>query len=202
MALTLYTMPISGNALKVRFLLAELGLAYERVEVPRPRPRPDWYLELNPAGGVPTLVDGDFVLAESNAILRYLTRREGRDDLYPTDLRTYASVNRLLDTWSTLVRPALFPLENARGLFDEPDDAQVGPSLGPATAALSAVEKMIAENGTMTGTFTIADICAAPTLFRTAKLELPLDWAELPRLAAVREAVTTHPAFLAAGPVR
>jgi glutathione S-transferase len=54
----------------------------------------------------------------------------------------------------------------------------------------------------MTGTFTIADICAAPTLFRSAKLELPLDWAALPRLAAVREAVTTHPSFLAASPVR
>jgi glutathione S-transferase len=201
-ALTLYSMPASGNALKVRFLLAELGLAYETVEVPRPRPRPDWYLELNPAGGVPTLVDGDFVLSESNAILRYLAQREGRDDLYPTDLRAHAFVDRLLDNWSTLVRPALFPLELARGLFDQPDDSQVEPSVGPATTALLAVERMIADNGTMTGTFTIADMCAAPTLFRSAKLELPLDWASLPRLAAVREAVTAHPAFLAASPVR
>lgn len=202
MALTLYSMPASGNALKVRFLLAELGLAYETVEVPRPRPRPDWYLELNPAGGVPTLVDGDFVLSESNAILRYLARREGRDDLYPSDLRTSARVDRLLDNWSTLVRPAMFPLENACGLFDQPDPSQVEPNVGPATAALLAVEKVVADNGTMTGTFTIADVCAAPTLFRTAKLELPLDWSALPRLAAVREAITTHPAFLAAGPVR
>src|SRR5262245_13020025 len=202
MALTLYTMPASGNALKVRFLLAELGLAYEPVEVPRPRPRPDWYLELNPAGGVPTLVDGDFVLSESNAILRYLAQRERRDDLYPADLRTSAFVNRLLDNWSTLVRPALFPLENACGLFDQPDESQVEPNVGPATAALLAVEKVIEDNGTMTGTFTIADVCAAPTLFRSAKLELPLDWTQLPRLAAVREAVMTHPAFLAASPVR
>ncbi len=195
-------MPASGNALKVRFLLAELGLDYSTVEVPRPRPRPDWYVDLNPAGGVPTLVDGDFVLSESNAILRYLARREGRDDLYPRELLAYAFVNRLLDTWSTLVRPALFPLELARGLFDEPDDTQVAPNLGAATAALVAVEKVIADNGTMTGSFTIADVCAAPTLFRTGKLDLPLDWSILPRLAAVRDAVTTHPSFLAAGPVR
>lgn len=202
MALTLYSMPASGNALKVRFLLAELGLAYETVEVPRPRPRPDWYLELNPTGGVPTLVDGDFVLSESNAILRYLARREGRDDLYPADLRASAFVDRLLDNWSTLVRPALFPLENACGLFDQPDDSQVEPNIPPATAALLAVENVIADNGTMTGSFTIADICAAPTLFRSAKLDLPLDWSALPRLAAVREAVSSHPAFLAAAPVR
>ena len=54
----------------------------------------------------------------------------------------------------------------------------------------------------MTGSFTIADVCAAPTLFRSGKLGLPIDWSALPRLAAVREAVTTHPAFLTAGPVR
>ena len=202
MTLTLYTMPASGNALKVRFLLAELGLEYERVEVPPPRPRPDWYLEVNPAGGVPTLVDDDFVLAESNAILRYLALREQREDLYPSEARAHASVNRLLDTWSTLVRPAVFPLELACGLFGEPNADDVEPSVGPATAALAAVEKVIADNGTMTGSFTIADVCAAPTLFRSGKLGLPIDWSALPRLAAVREAVTTHPAFLTAGPVR
>ena len=67
---------------------------------------------------------------------------------------------------------------------------------------LDAVEQIVADNGTMTGAFTIADICAAPTLFRSAKLELPIDWAPLPRLTAVRDAVTHHPAFLAASPVR
>jgi len=200
--LTLYTMPASGNALKVRFLLAELGLEYERVEVPPPRPRPDWYLEINPAGGVPTLVDDNFALAESNAILRYLALRERREDLYPSEMRAHAWVNRLLDTWSTLVRPALFPLELACGLFGEPTADDVEPNVGPATAALAAVEQVISDNGTMTGSFTIADVCAAPTLFRSGKLGLPIDWSALPRLAAVREAVTTHPAFLTAGPVR
>ena len=202
MALTLYNLPASNNALKVRFLLAELGLDYERVEVPPPRPRPDWYLAINPAGGIPTLADGDFVLAESNAILRYLARREERDDLYPSDLRAHAWVNRFLDTWSTLIRPAMFPLELACGLFGEPSEADVEPAVGSAAAALAAVEKVVADNGTMTGAFTIADICAAPTLFRSAKLELPIDWAPLPRLAAIRDAVTQHPAFLAADPVR
>jgi glutathione S-transferase len=202
MALRLYNLPASNNALKVRFLLAELGLDYERVEVPPPRPRPDWYLEVNPAGGVPTLDDDGFVLAESNTILRYLAKREQREDLYPSELQAHAFVNRLLDTWSTLVRPAMFPLELACGLFGESNDADVEPTLGPAAEALLAVERVVSENGTMTGQFTIVDICAAPTLFRSAKLALPLDWSGLPRLAAVRTAVTEHPAFIAADPVR
>jgi glutathione S-transferase len=198
----LYNLPASNNALKVRFLLEELALDHELVEVPAPRPRPDWYLAINPAGGVPTLDDDGFVLAESNAILRYLASREHRDDLYPSELRAHAVVNRLLDTWSTLVRPALFPLERACGLFDKPDAAAAERALGPAAAALLAVERVITDNGTMTGRFTIADVCAAPTLFRSSKLDLPLDWSPLPRLAHVRDTVTARAAFAAANPVR
>ena len=37
-----------NNALKVRFLLAELGLEYERKLVPIERPRPEWYAAINP----------------------------------------------------------------------------------------------------------------------------------------------------------
>ena len=46
--LALYDHPISGNAQKVRFLLAELGLEYERRAVPIERPRPQWYADINP----------------------------------------------------------------------------------------------------------------------------------------------------------
>src|SRR5207244_1519281 len=55
--LTLYDHPISSNALKVRFLLAELGLDYERRQVPIERPRPEWYAEVNPLIGIPSLQD-------------------------------------------------------------------------------------------------------------------------------------------------
>jgi glutathione S-transferase len=202
MALTLYHFPGSGNALKVRFMLAELRLGYETVEVPPARPRPDWYLRVNPFGGVPTLVDGDLVLAESNAILRYLAAREERDDLYPTDLAARARVDWLLDVWSTFVRPAVQPLEQAAGLRGERDDAAIEATRPAAEAAFDAVEQVIADNGTMTGTFTIADACAAPTLFRSANLPLPVDFARWPRLQLVRSTVTARPAFAAAGPVR
>lgn len=203
MALVLYNAPGSGNALKVRFLLAELGLEYETVEVPlEERPRPEWYRRLNPVGGVPTLVDGELVLAESNAILRYLVAREGRDDLYPSELRARARVDWLLDAWSTVVRPAIFPLERAAGLSGERDDDAVGRLRPPTETALDAVEQLVAENGTMTGAFTIADVCAAPTLFRSANLPLPIDFSRWPRLSRIRDTVTSRPAFRAAGPVR
>ena len=107
MALLLYDNPASGNALKVRFLLRELGLEWATREVPLARPRPDWYLAVNPLGGVPTLDDDGFVLTESNTILRYLAQREGRTDLYPDEPRERARVDEFLDRWSLTFRPAL-----------------------------------------------------------------------------------------------
>ena len=71
----LYENPISGNAYKVRLLLAHLGLPYERREVgvlDRSDPR-DELAGLNPARRIPTLVlDDGRPLAESNAIVWYL----------------------------------------------------------------------------------------------------------------------------------
>ena len=78
MSIVLYTNPASSNAMKVRFLLAELGLEYERTHVPISRPRPDWYVEIYPFGTIPFMRDGDRELGESNAMLRYLANREGR----------------------------------------------------------------------------------------------------------------------------
>jgi glutathione S-transferase len=43
MGIVLYDNPASSNAMKVRFMLAELGLPYERRRVPLAHPRPDWY---------------------------------------------------------------------------------------------------------------------------------------------------------------
>jgi glutathione S-transferase len=69
-ALVLYDHPASTNAIKVRILLAELGLVAEVIEVPPHGERSPEYLELHPFGLIPTLVDGDLVVTESNTALR------------------------------------------------------------------------------------------------------------------------------------
>ena len=77
--LTVYDNDFSTCAQKVRIALAEKGLSWRRESVDlragdQLRPA---YLALNPQGVVPTLIDGDRVLIESNVILEYL------DDAYP-----------------------------------------------------------------------------------------------------------------------
>jgi glutathione S-transferase len=96
----------SVNVQKVLWCLSELDLGYERIDAGMAFGRnnePD-YLAMNPNGRVPTLVDGDFVLWESNSVMRYLARAYAPEStLYPKAPRARAGVDRWLDwTLSTL----------------------------------------------------------------------------------------------------
>jgi glutathione S-transferase len=203
----LYDNPASSNALKVRFLLAELGLAYDRREIPMLRPRPDEYVALNAFTGIPTLDDDGFVLTESNAILRYLALRENREDLYPTEARGHARVNELLDRFALTVRPAFFKHEAAAlgfkfgtGFGGVPNDperaAEIAVQIAPQIELLEAV---LSEGEYALGGFTIADCAIAPVLFRTTKSGL--DLTAYPKLSRLRDALLARPSFAVAGPV-
>jgi len=201
--LTLYDFPTSGNARKVRLLLAELGLEFEHVAVPRERPRPDWYLAVNPFGGVPAIRDGDLVLAESQAILRYLATREGRDDLYPAEPAARARVDWALDAWTTTAFPRIMPLYRALVVetLDEtgtphPENAdteKVERETPPAREGFALYESFAADDGTVVGGFTIADCACGPVLLRVGKA-WPFDLeTEFPKMARIRDALVTRP---------
>lgn len=83
----LYEVALSGNCHKVRTLLSMLGLPYEKVAVDLAagEHRMSAYLALNPFGEVPTLVDGDAVIRDSQAILVYLASRYGGVRWWPQD---------------------------------------------------------------------------------------------------------------------
>jgi glutathione S-transferase len=203
----LYDNPVSSNALKVRFLLAELGLGYDRHEVPMLRPRPAEYVAMNPLAGIPTLDDEGFIVTESNAILRYLALRAGREDLYPTEPRGHARVNELLDRFALTIRPAFFKHEAAAlgfkprvgfgGMPNDPERAaEIAVDIAPKIAVL---EQILSGGAYALGDFTIADCAIAPVLFRTTKTGL--DLSAYPKVSKLRDAHLARPAFTAAGPV-
>jgi glutathione S-transferase len=101
----LYDYPASANCLKVRLLLAQLGLPYERVEVDifaGDTSGPE-YLALNPAGRTPVLeLDSGEALAESNAILLFLARGTA---LLPDDPVEQARVHQWLFFEQNLLEP-------------------------------------------------------------------------------------------------
>jgi glutathione S-transferase len=104
--LTIWGRANSVNVQKVLWCLSELDLAYHRIDAGMAFGKNDQpeYLAMNPNGRVPTLVDSDFVLWESNSVMRYLCLAYGKGSpIYPTSPRARASVDRWLDwTLSTL----------------------------------------------------------------------------------------------------
>jgi glutathione S-transferase len=96
----------SVNVQKVLWCLRELDLPYQRINAGMAfgRNHEPEYLAMNPNARVPTLVDGDFVLWESNSIMRYLVLAYGKGSpIYPAAPKVRAGVDRWLDwTLSTL----------------------------------------------------------------------------------------------------
>ena len=89
----LYHFPLSPNAVKVLAVLHHLGADFEEriVDLTKNETHTPEYLKINPNGLMPTLVEGDFVLWESNAIIQYVA--EGTD-LVPGDARSRAELTR------------------------------------------------------------------------------------------------------------
>ena len=100
--LTVWGRANSVNVQKVLWCLRELDLGFQRIDAGMAFGRnhdPD-YLAMNPYARVPTLVDGDFVLWESNSIMRYLVLAHGKGSpIYPAAPKLRAGVDRWLD-WS------------------------------------------------------------------------------------------------------
>jgi glutathione S-transferase len=103
----------SVNVQKVLWCLSELDLAYQRIDAGMAfgRNREPDYLAMNPNGRVPTLVDGDFVLWESNSIMRYLVLAYAPGSaIYPQQPKRRAGVDRWLDWTLSTVQPVDRPV--------------------------------------------------------------------------------------------
>jgi glutathione S-transferase len=108
--LTIWGRLSSVNVQKVVICAEELGLAYERVDAGGKFGGLDTpeALARNPNKLIPVIRDGDFVLWESNAIVRYLSRAYGAGSLWPADPRAAADADRWMDWQCTTLNPALF----------------------------------------------------------------------------------------------
>ncbi|MBM0202958.1 glutathione S-transferase family protein [Micromonospora sp. STR1s_5] len=94
----LYRLPVSPNSRKVVAVIKHLGLdiPMEQLDFARGETRHPDFLALNPNAMVPVLVDGDFRLWESAAIMIYLTDKAGNEVLFPPGREARADVLRWL----------------------------------------------------------------------------------------------------------
>ena len=91
---------------RVRIVLAEKGINFDTVDVDPASP-PEDLMELNPYGGVPTLVDRDLVLYDSQVIMEYLDERFPHPPLMPVDpvsrAQSRMTLCRIQRDWDDLV---------------------------------------------------------------------------------------------------
>ncbi|CAH2779209.1 MAG: Uncharacterized glutathione S-transferase-like protein [uncultured Paraburkholderia sp.] len=113
--ITIWGRTNSVNVQKVLWCCDELVLPYDRIDAGmhfghNNATNPD-YLAMNPTGKIPTLVDDDFVLWESNSILRYLVLQYGESSLlYPAEPKLCSSIDRWLDWALSTLQPAERPV--------------------------------------------------------------------------------------------
>ena len=97
----------SSNVQEVLWACAEMGIDYDREDAGREFGvvDTDEFFALNPNRKVPVLIEDDFVLWESNAIVRYLAQEHGQGTLYPSDPKALASAGRWMDWQLTTLGP-------------------------------------------------------------------------------------------------
>jgi len=185
--LTIFGRTNSVNVQKVLWCLAELGVAYERIDagLAHGKNKEPWYLALNPNGLIPLLQDGAFTLWESNTIVRYLASKHGFGGLYPGSPETRALAERWMD-WqlSTLVWPVSIVFQNlVRRAPGERDAAAIARHTVEANHAVALLDAHLARQPYVAGdAFTMGDIPVGATTHRW--LEVP--GIERPAFSAVR----------------
>jgi glutathione S-transferase len=207
----LYGFPPSPNTWKVRAVAAQLGIPLDLAFVDLTKPRTPDYLALNPAGRTPTLVDGDFTLTESNAIMQYLASRVP-STLWPDDARSRADITRWqswqLAHWgSECCQPLIFQRLVKKLLnLGPPDDAVVAKGTEAFNREARMLDAHLSKQPYLVGdAVTLADFAVAAQLFYAKEGELPLapyahvrDWfARVSALPAWRDTAPERPAAAA-----
>ncbi len=166
----LYHFPYSQHARRVVSLLEAASLPYElrHVDMGKGEHLSAAYLAINPNHQVPTLVDGDLTLHESNAILRYLCHKHGLTDWYPADPRHRARVEQWLDWNQSRLSPAVVDIVRNKVFLGEKGDKE---AIARGEAKLRELgpilETGLRMDGFLTGaTPTIADLSVASNLFQ------------------------------------
>lgn len=184
----LYHNPLSPNVRRVRLTAAVLGLELEekKLDFAKGEHKNPEYLALNPNGAVPTLVDGDFVLTESRAIMQYLASKKPESGLLPRDEAARADVTRWQFWDAAHFSPQMGSLAFEKMLkgmmgLGEPDNAKINDALSNFRRFGAVLDKRLNGKQYLVGNaLTLADLTVASSLMYAKQTEAPL--AEFPHL--------------------
>ena len=144
---------MQGRAEPIRLLLAYTKQEYTNEH---PTSREDWVEKREKLGlevpDLPYLVDGDFAMSESGAILQYVAERSGDASLVGEDVKTRARVQMVGDIFKDIIA-------NSIKVRSAEDKVKALEELfaGKTGKQLSRLDKMAENNQFLTGKLTIVD---------------------------------------------
>ncbi|AHG21880.1 glutathione S-transferase [Chania multitudinisentens RB-25] len=196
--LTIWGRANSNNVKKALWCAAELELNYNHINAGGPygKVNEELYRSLNPNGLVPLLQDGDFVLWESNTIVRYLAAKFGQAPFYPQDLPTRAAAEKWMD-WATSTIVAPFRTV-FWGLVRTPAEQRDYAAIAAATAELeqhfTIIEQTLATQPYLSGAaFGIGDIPLGSFIY--AWFEMPIKRQPRPHMERWYQQLCARPAY-------
>ncbi len=189
----------SINVRKVLWVCEELDIAFNREE---------WgdgfkslqdpaFRKMNPNGLIPVIQDGDFIMWESNAIIRYLANSRGGDWIYPQDPRARAPVDQWIDWQATELNTAWrYAFMSLVRHSPAHQDARLlaaackgwSHTMGILNQQLERTQAWVAGSA-----FSLADIPVGLSVNRW--YETPLDHPELPAVRAYYERLTLRKGY-------
>lgn len=157
----------SGNVQKVVFFLNHEGIEFEREDYGRQFGNTGGdYLKMNPNGKVPTLVDGDLVVWESNTILRYLAATHN-SKLYPTDVAMRTQIERWMDWLLASVNFHYVAVFKAAKLSEDERDSGYAASAKELVTQLGLLDQHLSGNEWLAGeAFSLAECSLGPVIHR------------------------------------
>jgi len=163
----------------VQWYLEELEIPYEfvKLDMPAGEHRQPEFLAINPMGKVPAIVDGDFQLWESGAILLYLADKYSKKTISPEERGEYSQ-------WSLFANATLGP-----GIFVEANREKEMPRL------MNPLNEILGRQSFLVGKeFTVADV-AVGSVLSFIPIMLKLDLSEYPNVTNYMKKLAERPAF-------
>ena len=177
MGVKIYGIP-GSRADRSLWAIEETGIEYEHIKTNfGEESKANEYLEINPNGRIPALVDGDLKLFESMAINLYLTKHYA-GDLYPTNPNDEAKANQ----WSVWAISEIAPLQMQIVIqkFFVPKDKQDQGVIDQASKSLirplKVLDEALRENEYLLGqSFSVADLNVAGVLLLLKAVKFDFD---------------------------
>lgn len=196
----LYTFPPSTNSRKVRIVLLEKGLEFERINVDltkREQKNPE-YLKIHPFGQVPALDDEGFILYDSTVINEYLEDEYPYPSLMPGDSEGRARARLWEDFRDSHFNPycvhIIYEMRKPEG---ERDAQRIDHARAQINACFDRLETELQGKEYLAGTFSLADIAFMANFDFLDRFAIPVDANKHKNTAAWIARLKARPSYAA-----